>query len=96
VFFGNKTRLYSDGLLHDDGGGDRVTVDDTQVAMGGGSGIGIEGVRGLNLRRNHVRSFALAPFVATINVRTSTVLERCGNVVEAGAGHPAIVEAPCP
>lgn len=96
VFLGNHTRLYPDGLVHDDGGFDRVTIERNEIAMGGGNAIGVSGVRGLVLRWNHWRTFALAPFKASVNVQASSGVVRCGNRGEAARGYPVEVDAPCP
>jgi hypothetical protein len=106
-FLGNHSRAYPDGVTRDDGGFDRVRVEGNLGVMGGGSAIGLIGVRGLILRGNEVRTLAGAPYLANINVKPSAAPEgdaltlaaptdvRCGNVVAAGAGKAGVAEPPC-
>ncbi len=78
----------------DDGGFDRITVEDIDVTVGYPHGIAMGSARNSILRNNHVRTLPGAKWRASINVGTSE-LQRCGNTVEAGAGKPAITDPHC-
>jgi len=95
VFLGNHTRTYADGQIHDDGGFDRVLIEDNVIAMSGGNAILTGDARGVRLRRNWVRSFALAPFAARLTPLRSTVVEQCGNRVDGFDGKPGVIEPAC-
>lgn len=95
IFFGNHDRVYADGLTHNDGGFDRIVVEENDVAMGGGNAITLGSARNSKLRNNSVVTFALAPFMAKYNLPGTVLLENCGNYTGPFGTRPASQQPAC-
>lgn len=89
VFLGNHVR---DGV--DDGGFDRITIEDNVLEVGYPNGIAISDGRGSVVRNNKVTTFPGARWRASINLRGGDSV-RCGNSVKAAAGRPGIQDEAC-
>lgn len=85
----NHTR---DGV--NDGGFDRITIEDNDVEVEFPNGIALTEGRDSIVRNNQVRTAAGAQYIARITVSEGTV--RCGNKVAAGAGKSGVTDPPCP
>ena len=77
----------------DDGGFDRITIEDNDLAISFPHGIGVADARKSIVRNNSVRTLPDARWRASINLTGDIV--RCGNTVAAGAGKPAMKDEPC-
>ena len=77
----------------DDGGYDRIVIEDNDIAISLPQGIALSAGRDSIVRNNRVRTLSDARHRAGINV-SSEVL-RCGNFIAAGAGKPGVKEKPC-
>lgn len=105
IFLGNHVRDYPADAIKgwpalsavDDGGFDRVTIEGHEIETGGGNAIGVDDIRVLTLRNNHVRTLPGAPYLANINgVAALSDVIRCGNTVADGGGKSGWSDAPCP
>lgn len=76
----------------DDGGFDRIVIEDNQLTVGYPHAIALGGGRASIVRNNRVRTSAGARWRASINIGETT---RCGNTVEGWAGRPAQIDLPC-
>jgi parallel beta-helix repeat protein len=79
----------------DDGGFDRITVSDNYVLGSYPQGIALYDCRQCQLTNNRVATLPLAQWRTSINTERSTYVKRCGNIVEAGANRPSIVDPAC-
>jgi hypothetical protein len=77
----------------DDGGFDRITIEDNEVQVGFSQGIALYEGRNSIVRNNHVSTYPGAQFRASINITGD--VKRCGNVVEDGAGHSGSTDPHC-
>jgi hypothetical protein len=77
---------------NDNGGFDRITIEDNDVAVSAANGISLIDGRDSIVRRNRVRTLENARFRASLNAPGA---QTCGNVVEAGAGKPGVSDAKC-
>ena len=77
----------------DDGGFDRIMIEDNDLAVSFPHGIALVDARNSVVRNNSVRTLADAKWRASINLTGAIV--RCGNTVAAGGGKPAMKDAPC-
>ncbi len=77
----------------DDGGFDRILVEDNDMTVGFPQGIALGSGRDSIVRNNRVSTYPGAKYRASIN--TGPGVTRCGNKVAAGAGKPAQVDRPC-
>jgi hypothetical protein len=68
----------------DDGGFDRIVIEDNDMKVGYPQGIALMGARDSVVRNNRVSTFKGAKWKARISIGQT---ERCGNTIEAGAGH---------
>lgn len=89
VFLGNKVR---EGV--DDGGFDRITIEDNILDVGYPNGIAIEDGRNSVVRNNKVTTIAGARWRASINLKRGDA-KRCGNSVQAAAGRPSMQDDAC-
>jgi len=78
----------------DDGGFDRIVIEDNDVQVSASQAIAIYDGRASIVRNNHVRTLPRARYRASINLRGE--VERCGNTVEGGAGKPGVFDVRCP
>lgn len=78
----------------DDGGFDRILIENNHLIIGYAQGIALHSGRGSIVRNNKVETLPDAKFRASINLRGSEA-QRCGNTVAAGAGKPAMIDEPC-
>jgi hypothetical protein len=78
----------------DDGGFDRIRIEDNDVRIAATQGIAIVAGRGSILRNNHVKTEPDEGYRASINIKDGDV-QRCGNVVEPGGGKPGVVDPKC-
>jgi hypothetical protein len=90
AFLGNHVR---DGV--DDGGFDRILIENNVFDVGYPNGISISDGRNSIVRNNKVTTFAGARWRASINVRGVGASTVCGNSVKAAAGKPGIQDSPC-
>jgi hypothetical protein len=90
AFLGNHVR---DGV--DDGGFDRILIEDNVFEVGYPNGISITNGRNSIVRNNKVTTLAGAKWRASINVRGVGESKVCGNSVKAAAGKPGIRDNPC-
>ncbi|MBW8812445.1 MAG: right-handed parallel beta-helix repeat-containing protein [Caulobacterales bacterium] len=84
----NHTR---DGV--NDGGFDRITIEDNEVEVAFPNGIALTEGRDSLVRNNKVRTLAGAQYIARITTGDGTI--RCGNRVAAGAGKAGGDDPPC-
>ena len=77
----------------DDGGFDRILVEDNDLTVGYGQGIALSSGRESVVRNNRVRTFKGAKYRASIN--TGPGVTRCGNTVAPGAGKQGQVDRAC-
>lgn len=77
----------------DDGGFDRILIEDNDMYVGFPHGIALIDARDSIVRNNRIRTYPGARWRAGITVGPANV--RCGNTVASGAGKPAINDAPC-
>jgi hypothetical protein len=91
IFLGNHVRH---GI--DDGGFDRITIERNVVDVSFPQGLSVQSARGLTLRGNRVSTHEGARWRASLNVKDSTDVRRCGNQVEPGAGKFGERDKPCP
>lgn len=97
----NRVRGYSQGIglfNHvrngvNDGGFDRILIEDNDIEVPVPHGIAIMDSRDSIVRNNRVRTAPGAKHRTSINSRGA--VKRCGNVVEAGAGRPGMVDPSC-
>lgn len=79
----------------DDGGFDRILIEDNDVSVTASQAIAIVGGRNSIIRNNRVTSLPGGPYRASINTYSSDVV-RCGNVVSPGGKNkPGIVDPKC-
>lgn len=76
----------------DDGGFDRIAIEDNSVDVGFANGIAFNAVRGLTLRDNIVRTQPASPWQARIVVQQCTNVVRSGNTVAAYGAKPAVID----
>lgn len=76
-----------------DGGFDRITIEDNDLTVGYPDGISIAEGRSSVVRNNRVRTSPGARWRASINLTGD--VKRCGNVVEPGAGKPGNTDPGC-
>jgi hypothetical protein len=74
------------------GGFDRITIEDNDVAVSYAAGVTLDEGRDSVVRRNHVRTLPGARWRATLR---STLATACDNVVEPGAGKPGYSDEKC-
>lgn len=79
----------------DDGGFDRITIEDNDLTLAFPNGISLANGRSSIVRNNRVRTLPGAKFQTMIRIKDGAGTVRCGNVVAAGAGRPAVVDPPC-
>jgi hypothetical protein len=84
----NHTR---DGV--DDGGFDRITVEDNDINVAFPQAISLMSGRDSVVRNNRVSTYPGAKYRASIN--TGPGVARCGNSVGKGADRPAMSDPPC-
>lgn len=84
----NHTR---DGV--DDGGFDRIVMEDNLVIGAYPSGVALNSGRASALRNNRTLTLPKAPYIVRTFATGDVV--RCGNVAEAGAGKKAQIDPPC-
>ncbi|MDB5423135.1 MAG: hypothetical protein JWQ29_551 [Phenylobacterium sp.] len=77
----------------DDGGFDRITIEDNDIEVGFPNAIGMNGSRDSVVRNNRVRTMADSRYIARISIDEGAV--RCGNVVAAGAGKSGMTDKRC-
>jgi nitrous oxidase accessory protein NosD len=77
----------------DDGGYDRILIEDNDIAISVPQGIALSAGRESVVRNNRVRTLSGAKYRASINV--GALVKRCGNVVAPGAGKPGVKDKPC-
>jgi hypothetical protein len=77
----------------DDGGFDRITIEDNDIEVSYGQGIGLMAARDSIVRNNKIRSAPHAKYRASLNVDARVA--RCGNVVAPGAGKKGVTEKAC-
>ncbi len=77
----------------DDGGFDRITVEDNDLTVGFPQGISLNSGRASIVRNNRVRTLPGSKYRASIS--TGPGVLRCGNVVESGAGKPGLKDPAC-
>ena len=78
----------------DDGGFDRLLVEDNFIAGGMPQGIGVSPTRDSVFRNNRVVTLAASRFFTNLNV-SGTNLVRCGNVAEPALGKRGVQDPPC-
>jgi hypothetical protein len=76
----------------DDGGFDRITIEDNDVNVSYPHGISIVSARDSVIRRNRVQTFGNGRYHATIH---ATGVRTCGNVVEPSGGKPGYSDGKC-
>ena len=86
----NHTR---DGV--NDGGFDRILIENNEFNVAFPNGIGLTDGRASIIRNNRVETYPGAQFRAGIAIRGDGDVQRCGNVVKAGAGKPGETDRPC-
>jgi hypothetical protein len=81
----------------DDGGFDRITIEDNDVDVSYPDGITIVAGRDSIVRNNHVRTQPNARWQAKLGVNPAVnpSVKSCGNVVEAGGGKPGRSDGRC-
>jgi hypothetical protein len=79
----------------DDGGFDRIVIEDNDIATSHPQGIALYDGRDSIIRNNRVRTLAGATMQTRITIQNPTRVTRCGNAVEAALGRPARIDAPC-
>lgn len=79
----------------DDGGFDRILIEDNDVEVRASQGIAIVQGRNSVVRNNRVKTLSGAVYRASINTSKSADVVRCGNVVEPGAGKPGVIDPKC-
>lgn len=79
----------------DDGGFDRILIEDNDVLGGHPHGIALMSGRDSIVRNNRVDTIPGSRWRTSINLVGGDVT-RCGNKVAAAAGRPAMVDKPCP
>lgn len=77
----------------DDGGYDRILIEDNELAVGFPNAIGLVDARSSAVRNNRISTYPGSRYVARIAVKGDVT--RCGNVVEAGAGKSGHKDPPC-
>lgn len=77
----------------DDGGFDRIIIEDNDIEVSYPHGIAIFAARDSVIRNNRVRTFGNPRWQAGIN--TNPPVARCGNSIAAGAGKPKKKDPPC-
>lgn len=77
----------------DDGGFDRILVEDNEMTVGYPHGISLGSGRNSVVRNNRVSTYPGAKYRASIN--TGPGVLRCGNTVAPGAGKPGQVDSAC-
>jgi hypothetical protein len=78
----------------DDGGFDRIVIEDNDVEVSAPQGIALIQGRESVVRNNRVRTLPGAIYRASLNVKGGDV-KRCGNVVEPGAGKVGVKDPGC-
>lgn len=73
----------------DDGGFDRITIEDNDIWVSAPGGIVVNAIRGLTLNNNRVRTIAGSPYRSSIDPSRSSDIARAGNTVAAAAGKPS-------
>lgn len=86
----NHTR---DGV--NDGGFDRILIEDNDLNVGFPNGIGLTDARDSIVRNNRVETFPGSKYAARISIRGSGDVKRCGNVVKGGAGKSGETDRTC-
>ncbi len=77
----------------DDGGFDRIVIEDNRVAVSLPNAIAMNAARNSIVRNNRVTTLPNAQHRASINL--SSEIARCGNIVNPGAGKPGIKDPAC-
>ena len=77
-----------------DGGFDRIVIEDNDIEVSFPHGIGINGERDSIVRNNHVRTMKGAKYLTRISTEEATL--RCGNTVADGGGKSGWTEKRCP
>jgi hypothetical protein len=77
----------------DDGGFDRITIEDNDINGGLPQGIGLMSGRDSVVRNNRVATLPGSKYLTNIIIGPGVL--RCGNVVAAGAGRPSQKDPPC-
>ena len=77
----------------DDGGFDRITIEDNDVNVAASQAIALSNGRDSVVRKNHVSTVVGNRYRASINATGD--IRRCGNVVEPGAGKPGVTDPRC-
>jgi hypothetical protein len=102
VIRGNRARgkMQGIGLFNhvrngvDDGGFDRITIEDNVVAVGYPHAIALYASRDSVVRNNNVETLPGSKWRAGINLIGGDP-QRCGNTVAAASGKPAMIDKPC-
>lgn len=79
----------------DDGGFDRITIEDNDIAVQVTNGITLVNGRSSIVRNNRVRTLPGAKLQAMLRLRNPIDVRRCGNVIGAGGGRSGIKDPPC-
>jgi hypothetical protein len=79
----------------DDGGFDRITIEDNDLTLGFPNGIALANGRSSIVRNNRVHTLQDAKFQTMIRIKDGKDMLRCGNVIGPGGGRAAIVDPPC-
>lgn len=87
----NHTR---DGV--DDGGFDRIVIEENDIHVGFPNGIGLTDARDSIVRNNRIRTYPGAEYRASIAIRGRGSVQRCGNEVAPGVGKSGDKDPPCP
>lgn len=77
----------------DDGGFDRITIEDNEIEVGYPNAISLKSGRDSIVRNNRVRTLKGAKFIATINVGPGVA--RCGNTVGSSGGRRGETDPKC-
>lgn len=78
----------------DDGGFDRITIEDNIIRVSRANAISLKNARDSTIRNNQVSTYPGAQFRASIRASGPSVTI-CGNAVEAGAGKSGVKDKAC-